>query len=94
MTYHFRARVEERLRVVVTHAHVVNEDADVEAANGLLDPGNVPLGARGKVNVDDLGSNPLVLGLDVRGHVLQLERGSTHLQNKTCRRVSTGEGHI
>ena len=39
--YHFRASVEERFRMVVAHADVVDQDSDVEVANGLLNLRNV-----------------------------------------------------
>jgi hypothetical protein len=40
-SYHFRASVEERFRMVVAHADVVDQDSDVEVANGLLNLRNV-----------------------------------------------------
>lgn len=83
MTNHFRSDVQEWLRVVVAHANVVDQDADVDATNGLLDAWDVGLVGRGrKVNVDDLGSDPLVLGLDVSCHILKLVRCSADLKKK------------
>ncbi len=66
--------------MVVAHPNVVNEDADVQAANGLLDAWDVGFVTGREVDVDDLRPNALVLRLDVGGHVLELERSSTHLK--------------
>ncbi len=47
--------------MIVAHSDVVNEDANVEAANGLLNARDVGFVTRGEVDVDDLRSNALVL---------------------------------
>ena len=66
--------------MIVAHSHIVDENSDSQAFNVISDPCHVALGARAEVDVDDLGPDALVLGLDVGSDILKLERSAAHLE--------------
>ena len=75
--------------MIVTHSNIVHEDSNGQAFNVLPDSCHVTFGARAEVHVDDLGPDALVLGLNVGGNILKLERSPAHLQIKSSQHVNT-----
>ena len=66
--------------MIVAHSHIVDEDTDGQTFNVVGDPCDVALGARAEVDVNDLGPDAFVLGLNVGGNILKLERSATDLK--------------